>query len=164
MLFRSGQEIIDNEGLEGNAGSSIGLGLLEITTRLQAHKILKNVKGHLTLNNIEVTGYEIHAGVSEGSSLNRPLINFEDHNDGALSSDGLVAGTYLHGIFNTKPACDALLSWAGLKNQNAIDYEQLRENQLDRLADELEKHLDIDFIDTTLNQQYGLPENEPAHV
>ncbi len=159
-----GQEIIDNEGLEGNAGSSIGLGLLEMTTRLQAHKILKNVKGHLTLNNIEVTGYEIHAGVSEGSSLNRPLINFEDHNDGALSSDGLVAGTYLHGIFNTKPACDALLAWAGLKNQNAIDYEQLRENQLNRLADELEKHLDIDFIDTTLNQQYGLPENEPAHV
>ncbi len=159
-----GQEIIDSEGIEGCTGNSNGLGLLDMTTRLQTHKILKNVKGRLTINNTKVTGYEIHAGISEGPSLDRPLIKFADRNDGAVSSDNLVAGTYLHGIFNSKPACDALLSWAGLKKQAAIDYEQLRENQLDRLADELEKYLDIAFIDTALNQLYDLPKKEPAHV
>jgi len=56
------------------------------------------------------------------------------------------------------------LSWAGLKNQAAIDYEQLREKQLDRLADELEKHLDMAFIDTALNQQNKIIKKEPAHV
>src|SRR5690606_10934333 len=64
-----GQRIADPLGLEGPAGESAGLGLLAFDTVLQAEKQLRNVQGRLCLDNAEVSGYEIHAGVSDGPAL-----------------------------------------------------------------------------------------------
>ena len=99
--------------------------------------------GHLTLENAPVSGYEIHAGVTSGPGLRRPVAHLDDQADGAISEDGLVLGTYLHGLFEAGAARDALLRWAGLACPSAMDYFQLREAAIDRLADAVEDNLDL---------------------
>jgi adenosylcobyric acid synthase len=137
-----GKAIADSLGLEGDPGSDIGLGLLDMQTALQAEKQLVQRSGKLTLEQATVTGYEIHMGVSEGPALRRPLAMLPSGSEGAISEDGQIAGTYLHGLFDHPEACAALLSWAGLAQPEVYDYRALREASLDRLADVLEAHLD----------------------
>lgn len=138
-----GGEIADPRGLEGAPGSSRGLGLLEVDTVLEAEKQLRNVRGRLALEDAEVSGYEIHAGVSRGAGLERPALRLDDgRGDGAISPDGQVLGTYLHGLFESPAACSALLRWAGLRAVATPDYHALRERDIERLADLVEAHLD----------------------
>lgn len=138
-----GSLIDDPLGLEGVAGAEPGLGLLAMATELRAQKQLRNVIGRLRLDHAEVSGYEIHAGISEGEALENPLVLLDDDRaDGALSDDGQVAGTYLHGLFESPAAQQALLGWAGLRAAQGVDYAAMRERDLDRLADLVEQHLD----------------------
>ncbi|RMN87877.1 Cobyric acid synthase [Pseudomonas coronafaciens pv. coronafaciens] len=138
-----GEHLHDPLGLEGAAGSSPGLGLLAMSTVLETEKQLRNVRGHLTLEDAEVSGYEIHAGVTTGAALEQPAVRLDDGRcDGAQSTDGQILGTYLHGLFESPAACSALLRWAGLENVQSVDYHALRERDIERLADLVEKHLD----------------------
>ncbi len=137
-----GHRIDDPLGLEGEGIA--GLGLLDIETTLAPEKTLRNVYGHL--DNAVVSGYEIHAGVSKGKGLNKPLIQFEDYTDGARSPDDQIWGTYLHGLFESPSACDALLRWAGLESPTTPDYHAKREADLERLADVIDEHINVDSI------------------
>ncbi|MFP6798668.1 MAG: cobyric acid synthase [Pseudomonas sp.] len=137
-----GTQIEDPHGLEGAAGSSPGLELLEFSTVLEPEKQLRNVRGQLCLENVPVSGYEIHAGVSTGAGLNAAVRLDDGRNDGGLSADGQVLGTYLHGLFESSEACSALLRWAGLREVQQVDYHALRERDIERLADLVEAHLD----------------------
>ncbi|QLF92714.1 cobyric acid synthase [Pseudomonas sp. ABC1] len=138
-----GECLQDPLGLEGPAGQSPGLGLLAFSTRLEAHKQLRNVRGRLCLEDAEVSGYEIHAGVSTGPALAHAAVRLDDgRSDGAISADGQVLGTYLHGLFEHPEACAALLRWAGLAQVRKVDYQALRERDIERLADQVEQHLD----------------------
>jgi adenosylcobyric acid synthase len=142
-----GRRIDDPLGLEGDAGSSDGLGLLDLCTRLEAEKQLRLVSGRLSLEDAPVSGYEIHAGVSSGSALNDALVSLDDgRRDGARSADGQVIGTYLHGLFEAPEACAALLRWAGVREVEQTDYHALREREIERLADLVEAHLDTDRL------------------
>ncbi|RRV22099.1 cobyric acid synthase [Stutzerimonas nitrititolerans] len=139
-----GQRIADPLGLEGAAGVSEGLGLLAFDTVLEAEKQLRNVRGRLCLEDAEVSGYEIHAGVSDGPALCLAAVELDDgRRDGAISVDGQVLGTYLHGLFESPAACAALLRWAGLGEVETVDYHALRERDIERLADLVEAHLDV---------------------
>lgn len=138
-----GREVQDPLGLEGPAGSSPGLGLLDFVTALEAEKQLRNVRGTLGLEQAAVGGYEIHAGVTRGPALERPAVQLDDGRcDGAISADGQVLATYLHGLFEGSHSCAALLRWAGLEDAQTIDYDALRERDIERLADLVEQHLD----------------------
>jgi adenosylcobyric acid synthase len=138
-----GTRIADPLGLEGAAGESAGLGLLDIATVLEAEKQLRNVTGRLLPGGACVTGYEIHAGVSSGPALEQPAVRLDDGRcDGAISADGQILGTYLHGLFEGPEACAALLRWAGLDAVHTVDYHALRERDIERLADLVEMHLD----------------------
>jgi adenosylcobyric acid synthase len=141
-----GRAIHDPLGLEGAPGSLAGLGWLDMETTLEAEKQLRNVTGRLALAAVPdtpVSGYEIHAGISSGPALARPLAMLDGRTDGALAEDGQVAGTYLHGLFDTPAAADAVLAWAGLRAANAPDIHALREAAIERLADAVEAHLDL---------------------
>jgi adenosylcobyric acid synthase len=59
-----GKHIHDPYGLEGEAGSSNGLGLLDLETTLESEKQLRNAGGGLAIGDAPVSGYEIHAGVT----------------------------------------------------------------------------------------------------
>jgi adenosylcobyric acid synthase len=141
-----GHEVRDARGIEGPPGVSRGLGLLDVATDLEADKQLRNTTGTLTLEHAPVTGYEIHAGVTTGPELQRPFARLDERFDGAMSADGLILGTYLHGLFETSTARDALLRWAGLAQPSAPDYALLREAAIDRLADAVEASLDVACI------------------
>jgi len=142
-----GQHIHDPHGIEAEPGGSKGLGYLDLATTLQPHKQLHNVRGTLVQSGASVSGYEIHAGTSEGAALQRPFARLSDgRNDGAISDDGQIMATYLHGVFESQEACAALLGWAGLQAPQAFDYHALRERNLERLADALEAHLDMPRI------------------
>ncbi|MGY2366192.1 cobyric acid synthase [Pseudomonas azotoformans] len=142
-----GEQVHDPLGLEGAAGSSDGLGLLAFSTMLEEEKQLRNVRGRLVLEDAEVSGYEIHAGVTTGYALSNAAVILEDgRRDGAQSADGQILGTYLHGLFESPAACSALLRWAGLQDVQAVDYHGLRERDIERLADLVENHLDTDLL------------------
>ncbi|MDD2914448.1 MAG: cobyric acid synthase [Gallionella sp.] len=147
-----GQKLHDPLGLEGDTGSSAGLGLLELNTTLEAEKQLRNVRGTLTLEGAPVTGYEIHAGVTTGRALQHPAVQLEHGADGAISDDGQILASYLHGLFESRQATDALLRWAGLREVATPDYHARRETDIDRLADAVEQHLD----GKQLRQLFGL--------
>lgn len=152
-----GSHLHDPLGIEGGAGSSAGLNLLALETTLSAEKQLRNVNGGLLLDNSPVSGYEIHAGISTGDALLNPALQLTNGADGAISADGQILATYVHGIFESRAASDALLRWAGLQNPVAPDYHARRETEIDRLTDTLEQHLDMPL----LRRLFGL-ENELA--
>ena len=147
-----GQCIDDPHGVEGTPGRCTGLGLLDLRTTLHDTKQLRNGRGRLALDEAPVWGYEIHAGCSEGSALQRPAVQLEHGPDGALSEDGTILATYLHGLFESPAACQALLSWAGLADAAPLDYPALREAAINRLADAVDVHLHTGL----LNQLLGL--------
>jgi adenosylcobyric acid synthase len=129
-----GQAIHDPHGVEGPPGSSGGLGLLGLETTLEREKQLRNVTGRLASGE-PFAGYEIHMGRTPGLVL-----------EGAHSADGRIFGTYVHGIFDSPDACNALLVWAGLREAAAVDLAALREASLERLADAVESELKIDVL------------------
>ena len=149
-----GEQVNDPEGLEGEPGTTEGLGWLAMTTRMVPGKQLRHVSGplHLTGSGTKtppvMQGYEMHNGVTEGPALARPVAELDGRPDGAISEDGQILGTYVHGLFDQPEACDAFLRWAGLDSGSAksVDYQAHRLQQLDRLADQVERCLDTDAL------------------
>lgn len=140
-----GTHIHDPHGIEGDAGSVDALGLLDFATTLEKEKQLQRVTGVLALGGA-VSGYEIHCGISSGPAWLQPLVQLQDRTDGVMSGDHQVIGTYLHGIFDHSEARTALLQWMGLTHPEMFDYHTLMEKEIDRLADELERALDMNRI------------------
>ncbi|MES2182740.1 MAG: cobyric acid synthase [Pseudomonadota bacterium] len=146
-----GQLIHDPHALEGETGTSVGFGWLEMETTLAQEKRLAQVSGKLTFADANVIGYEIHMGISSGPALSAPALIIAGQPEGAVSQDNQIAGTYLHGLFDHAESCAAWLNWAGLENTDTtFDYQQLREAGLERLADCLEQHLDWNKLNAYL--------------
>lgn len=135
-----GRAIHDPHGIEGEIGSAEGLHLLDMETTLQKEKCLRQVTGTFAEHDVMVAGYEIHMGQSHGQALSRPMFKLADQHDGAISDDALVAGSYLHGMFDKPEACNKLLSWAGYQRQDAVDFNAMREAGIDRVADAWAEH------------------------
>jgi len=152
-----GTSIADPDGIEGEPGESAGFGWLDVSTRLAPHKQLRNVEGRLSLCGTQapVRGYEIHAGVSSGAGLDRPLIRIGDRVDGARCADDCILGTYLHGLFDTPESLNLLLRWAGLDDALPLDVGAQREAALDRLADAVERHLDLRRVFAMLDLEFA---------
>ncbi len=137
-----GEAVFDPLGLEGAAQEMAGLALLAMTTLLQQEKQLRLVAGQCAFadQTSRVAGYEIHLGISTGAALARPAFHILDaanslRAEGAISEDGQILGTYLHGVFDDPQACANLLAWAGLHTEVRVDLAQLREASLNRVAD-----------------------------
>ena len=130
-----GTSVADLNGIEGEAGVSAGLGVLDMVTELRQEKRLARVTGVCEFaSSARVSAYEIHMGVSQGCALERPAFRIDGRPEGARSADDQVLGSYLHGMFDTPAACAALLQWAGLESQAHVDIASLREQSLDRIA------------------------------
>lgn len=140
-----GTQLHDPLGLEGAPGSIDGLGLLDLETVLEAEKQLHNITGTLALpGHAPVSGYEIHMGITRGPALEHPSTLLADGRpDGALSNDGQILGSYLHGLFDHPDALAALLAWAGVTDAERIDLSARRQADLERLADSIEAHMDL---------------------
>ena len=140
-----GHTIEDPHGVESGA-SQEGFGWLTMQTTLETEKQLKQVAGKLSFSDDTFTGYEIHMGKSVGPALSNPALLIVEESgvraEGAVSEDNQIAGTYVHGLFDHPESCAAWLKWTGLETVDAFDYRQVREQEIERLADTLEEHLD----------------------
>lgn len=156
-----GESIHDPDGVEDLPGTSDGFGWLPMETTLCAEKQLRNVRGALSWNDAAVEGYEIHTGISSGPALLRPALRTTHGVDGAVSSDGRILGTYVHGLFELPSACDGLLDWAGLGGVRSPDYRSLREQCIERLADAVADHLDTPRLAQWFTATHDTKEGAP---
>ncbi len=141
-----GRSINDPDGIEGPPGSAEGLGLIDVTTELAGDKSLVAVNGRTIADDVAVAGYEMHIGRTIGGGTQRPLLRLDDGRvDGAVSADGRVSGTYLHGFFAGDAQRAAWLARLGMP-ASSLSYDALVEETLDALAAHLEAHLDIDRL------------------
>ncbi|WP_127089515.1 cobyric acid synthase [Aquabacter cavernae] len=143
-----GRRVEDPEGLEGPPGAADGLGLLDVVTRLTPHKRLEAVTGRSRLD-APFSGYEMHMGETEGPDRARSFAHLaragNEEPEGAVSADGRIMGTYVHGLF----ADDAQrTAWLSLLEAGPahIAYEAQVEATLDSLAAHLAEHVDLDRL------------------
>lgn len=139
-----GGRIADPEGMEGSPADVAGLGLLDVETVLTGDKTLRRIAGEAWGARCE--GYEIHIGTTSGPDTTRPLVHLDDGgSDGAVSANGLVSGTYIHGLLAGARQRAAWIARLGGQGTGA-DYYASIDAALNDLASELEGHLDIDAI------------------
>ena len=139
-----GKRISDPDGIEGEPGSIEGLGLLDIETRLTGTKSLERVAGTAWAQSFQ--GYEMHLGSTEGPDCVHPFARLDDGRvDGAISADGLVSGTYVHGLFASTGARAGLIASIGVHSEG-VDYSASVDRALDDIAEQLERHVDIDAM------------------
>ena len=136
----------DPDGTDGLAGSVDGLGLLDLDTTLAGKKTVREAHGRCALTDTEVTGYEIHVGRSHGPALARPMFRLETGADGARTPNGLVEGTYLHGLFANDAYRRAWLRRIDENSASSLDYAAAVEAALDEVADTLAAALDTDAL------------------
>ena len=140
-----GRAIHDPDGIEGPAGSSPGLGLLDVETVMTGDKRLTTTRARHMASGLEIDGYEIHIGRTEGPDRDRPFANVADRPEGAISADGQVTGSYLHGMFRDDAFRAAFLRDLGAES-GGLAYGAGVEAALDDLATHLETHLDVDGL------------------
>ncbi len=140
-----GNFVSDPDGIEGTAGRTQGLGLLNVETIMGGDKSLCDVEGVHISSGEPFNGYEIHIGRTTGPDCDRPFAQIDGRNDGAIAPDGRVIGSYLHGMFSDDGFRRAFLADLGAKTSN-LTYEAQLEKTLDDLATHLETHLNIDGL------------------
>ncbi len=157
-----GERLSDPEGVEGEPGSTMrGMGLLAAETIFAAEKTRTQTEGTVLaaagyygkVTGQSVTGYEIHMGETFQTQKNiTPAIRLADGRmDGFVRSDGLVFGSYLHGLFDNLEFTGAILTRLAEKKgisltAKAQSMEEYKESQYDKLADLVRRSLDMDAV------------------
>ncbi|PJO46701.1 cobyric acid synthase [Brucella pituitosa] len=140
-----GSRISDPDGIEGQVHEIEGLGLLDVETVMEPEKVVRNVTARSQLYDAALDGYEIHIGRTNGSDAIRPFSRIGDHDDGAMSANGRIMGTYLHGVFGADDFRQHFLAALGVSSSGG-NYRAGIEAALDELAEGLESCLHIDDL------------------
>jgi adenosylcobyric acid synthase len=136
-----GRRLSDPGGIEGPPSAAPGLGLLDVETVLAPAKVLRHVAGNGLGAPFE--GYEMHMGQTTGLDCARPFAVLADgHHDGAVSADGRVLGTYIHGLLGSTDLRAALLDRLHASS-SGTDYAASVDQALDGIAAALEAHVDV---------------------
>jgi len=140
-----GRRIADPQGIEGPPSETEGLGLLDVETIMGGDKALTRIAGRCLATNAPFEGYEMHIGRTQGPDCARPFLRLADGRlDGAISADGRVMGCYAHGLFGHDAQRAAWLKMLGAAS--TLFYSATIETALDRLAEHLERHIDVDAL------------------
>ncbi|NOH15800.1 cobyric acid synthase [Clostridium cochlearium] len=150
-----GKNLKDPYKVESEELETEGIGLLNVDTVFEKEKVTTRVKANS--KDTEVYGYEIHMGICTYKEGAKPLFNIYDENgkkvsrqDGAINEKGNVMGTYIHGVFDGVEFREKVLNnirkIKGIEEKKSIQYENLREKNLDMLADLVRKNVDMDYI------------------
>lgn len=141
-----GRSVADPEGIEGPATTVPGLGLLDVQTVMSPDKRTDPVEGRHPSTGTDVRGYEIHIGQTDGPDRRRPWLEIGGQAEGAMSSDGRIAGTYVHGLFAGDSFRQAYLENLDVVTDQTYSHDAVIDSTLDSLARHLEAHLDIDAV------------------
>ena len=140
-----GRVVSDPAGVEGAAGDTPGLGLLDIATVMTPQKRLTRTEAVHVASGLPISAYEIHLGRSEGADRARPFARLDGEPEGAVSADGRVMGSYLHGMFMGDAFRAAFLRGLGIE-VSARNHGAAVDAVLDALAGHIEAHLDLDAL------------------
>lgn len=140
-----GRNVADPDGIEGPAGETQGLGLLDVTTVMTAQKTLTRVSAVHAESRQSISAYEIHIGHTDGPDRGRPFAFVDDAPEGAVSADGRVRGSYLHGLFTSDDFRKAFLAQLDIAATDQL-YSARVESALNALADHIEAHLDVEGL------------------
>jgi adenosylcobyric acid synthase len=140
-----GRAISDPDGIEGPAGTHLGLGLLDVTTVMRPAKRLALSAARHPASGAELSGYEIHLGDTRGPDCARAWLDLGGRPEGAANAGGRVRGCYLHGLFAADAFRAGYLAELGA-TAGGMDYEAGVEATLDALAAHLEASLDLDAV------------------
>lgn len=140
-----GRRIADPEGIEGAGGESLGLGLLDVETRVTSARQFVRVRAVHEESGLEVEGLSTRMARIEGPDCARPFARVDGQAEGARSASGRVEGSNLHGIFASGAFRAAFLARLGAESAGR-EHGELVEEALDALADHLERHVDVDAL------------------
>lgn len=151
-----GQRIADPDGVEGSISQMPGLGLLPTETAIEGEKVTRQVRfAFLSSEEPTCTGYEIHMGRTsavEGETLT-PLVRLENGETDGCVADRKCAGSYIHGILDNPEVIEWLLApYAEKLDQPQLDYAAFKEEQYNKLADHVRKHLNMPLLYQILTQ------------
>lgn len=152
-----GKWISDPETQEAG-GMMQGMGLLSVVTRLEGQKVRRQICGKVNklegifsaLSGLDYVGYEIHMG--------QTWISEDRQKEGEIrsaflaGSNGMVYGTYVHGIFDKGDMAFALVKalaerkGISLESKKAEDYREIKSRQYEKLADTLRQYMDMEEI------------------
>lgn len=141
-----GSKILDPEKHEGSLTEIGGLGLLDFTTTLTGSKTLLEERGAEFLCHSEVQGYHMHLGICKGPALKTPFLQLSSGPDGIISDDKQIIGSYLHGLFANDKFRSNLINRFKSSKQEFESFEIRIEQTLDKLADHMESHLNLDAM------------------
>ena len=139
-----GRWVDDPDGVDGKPGRAEGLGLLDVKTVMAGDKRVRQTVARTQGGALELSGYEIHMGRTEGPDCDRAWLEVEGRAEGAQSEDGRVRGTYLHGLFESDAFRADFLSKLGVNSSGS--YDSSVETALDDLAEHLERYMDLDQL------------------
>jgi len=136
-----GHMVRDPDGIEGAAGEEAALGLLDVDTVMSPDKRLTRTRAIHASSGAAMSGYEIHIGLTDGPDRARPFAHIDGQPEGAVSADGRIVGSYLHGMFADDGFRAAWLAQFGVSS--GLTYSAEVEAAIEALADHLEAHLDV---------------------
>ena len=136
-----GKVVRDPDGIEGSHTETRGLGLLDLETVLVPQKTVMNRYAEDVKTGESLSGYEIHMGRTTGPATRKPMVRLDGVDDGAVSENGRVRGSYMHGLFSTDRWRRQYLQSIGVQSEE-MDYRATVIETLDKLADHLEQVVD----------------------
>ncbi len=155
-----GKKIFDPFHVESSNDSVNALGFLNFTTKMEKEKTTRQVKvrvnptcSKMYVNEI-LEGYEIHMGINDYISKNFLFENIHTkEQDGLISDNGKIWGTYIHGIFDNDHFRRNFLNnirldkgLKPLKLDSAYNYKQLKEEGFNKLAELLKESIDFQLL------------------
>lgn len=140
-----GKEVIDPNYFEGNIKKIRGLGLLDIITIMKKKKKTIRVSACHVESGLNFDGFEIHLGETKGPDCENPFSSVNGRNEGAISKNGLVMGSYIHGMFKNDLFRSYFLKKVlGIKSK--YDYQKNLNINLDKFSDLIEKNIKVNKI------------------
>ncbi len=147
-----GQSIADPKGIEGSPKSVTGLGLLDVKTELSEQKQLRLENAVSSGTDMPLAGYHMHMGETVGADRDRPFAKVGDNDEGAVSPNRFVVGTYLHGLFAADEFRRKFLEQLGAVRGSTLEFERRIDQVLDGFANHLEHHVNLDQIAATMKE------------
>ena len=144
-----GREVCDPDHVEGEIERLPGLGLLPVSTRMQGEKVTRQVRFRFLEDSAVCEGYEIHMGTTTplADVPVSPLNHLADGREDGYFVDRTCMGTYVPGILDNPSVIDYLLEpFADKLKETAFDYKAFKEEQYDKLAAHVRKHVDLPLI------------------
>lgn len=161
-----GSTLKDPHHTESRIESVNGLGLLKAETVFEKEKTTTQVEGFINKSQQLINGYEIHMGRTTLFENTKPYLTLTDRlgekiieQDGAMSADGRVIGTYVHGIFDSLEYTRAFINeirvekgLSAYDSSEVLSYEAFKEQEYDKLAQLIREHLDMEGIKKIIYQ------------